>query len=133
MPTLRPIEDRWSAADRRVAERRFGERRGTTVAVTSERRSGVERRRRDRRSGSERRRRSSGVNTPLTARTTPVPFSRDDAARIRQMAFENVTALTCPVCQGTIAQGPPIERGSSVVREYRCGDCRRGVTVRDRP
>lgn len=119
---------RWMPADRRAGhDRRLDDRRRSSLAVSIDRRAGGDRRRIQRRSGVERRgeRMESGATQ---SRQTLLPYSRDDAARLKSGL--SAGDLTCPSCGQTVTRGPRITRGGRSVREYRCINCRKGMMFR---
>ena len=69
------------------------------------------------------------------SRQTPLPYSPNDAARIRQMIATPGAKLICPRCDGELTTGTPIAGGGSIafVWQAQCASCGRSLLLMDPP
>lgn len=61
---------------------------------------------------------------------TPVTYSRDEAARIRDQVERGVHPAVCPRCGKPLQSGPVIRRDDYTIQELVCADCRRCMMVK---
>ena len=68
-------------------------------------------------------------------RQTPLPYSPEDAERIRQMIATPGAKIVCPQCDEELTTGLPIAGGGTIaaVWEVRCSSCGRSLVVTDLP
>ncbi len=69
------------------------------------------------------------------SRHTPLPYSPDDAERIRQMIATPGAKLVCPGCDGELTTGLPIAGGGTIafVWQVQCASCGRRLLLTDPP
>ena len=69
------------------------------------------------------------------SRPTPLPYSPEDAERIRQMLATPGAKIICPQCDEELTMGLPIAgRGTIVLAwDVHCPSCGRSLVVRDLP
>ncbi len=74
-------------------------------------------------------------HTGAEPRETRLPFSPEEAARIRELMVTPTARLACPRCGGDLSTGLPIAGGGSMtaVWEVRCDACARSMIVLDLP
>ncbi len=69
------------------------------------------------------------------SRQTPLPFSGDDAERIRQAIATPGAEIVCPQCDDELTSGLPVAGGGSIdiVWELHCPSCGRSLLVTKLP
>ena len=69
------------------------------------------------------------------SRPSPIPYSPDDAKRIRQMIATPGAKIVCPQCDEELTMGLPIAGGGTIelVWDVHCPSCGRSLVVRDLP
>lgn len=68
-------------------------------------------------------------------RDTPVTFSPDEAAKIRELFASFTNPLPCPRCGKSLQVGSPIAGGGTVamIWEIRCHACSRSLILEEFP
>ena len=69
------------------------------------------------------------------SRQTQLPYSRDDAERIRQMVATPGAKIVCPQCDEELTMGVPIAGGGTIgfVWQPQCASCGRRLFLTDPP
>ena len=67
------------------------------------------------------------------SRQTPLPYSPDDADRIRQMVATLGAKIVCPQCDEELTMGLPIAGGGTIafVWQVQCASCGRSLLLTD--
>jgi len=68
-------------------------------------------------------------------RHTPLPYSPNDAERIRQMIATPRAKIVCPQCDEELTMGLPIAGGGTIafVWQVQCASCGRSLLLADPP
>ncbi len=68
-------------------------------------------------------------------RPSPIPYSPDDAERIRQMFATPGAKIVCPQCDEELTTGLPIAGGGTIAAVWKvhCVSCGRSLVVTDLP
>ncbi len=105
-------------------DRRTAEGRATDSWIESEGHSGLDRRTSQRRTGVERRR------PEARRRHTPAAFSREEVGLICAAALER-SEVACPRCKGRLNLRPPVSSSEGAIWQVRCETCHRCVMIKN--